>query len=77
MTYLDETRATLGWVHLSKIIDYIASANLNIDLVYLFETHELVITDPKLITILDDLGIKYTLDNPMPGILFIKSLKKE
>lgn len=70
---LEYPRVEIGWGYLSSLIDFIANSNKKIELVYLFETHELIITDPYLITSLEKLNIPY---KEKPSLSTIKYILK-
>lgn len=68
---LEYPRVEIGWGYLSSLIDFIANSDKKIELVYLFETHELIVTDPYLITSLEKLNIPYKEKPPLSTINYI------
>ncbi len=70
-------RAKIGWSLLSKLINHLGKLSYKGELVYLFDTFELVITDPKLKEYLDELDIRYDIHEPDNTIKFIRDSAKE
>ena len=68
------SKAEVGWGYLSTLIQHLARTDSKVELVYLFDTHELVITDDILIKALDQLNIPYKEIPPSNTLKFI--LKK-
>jgi hypothetical protein len=68
---LDYPRVEIGWGYLNSLIDFIANSDKKIEFVYLFESHELIITDPYLITSLEKLNIPYKEKLPQNSIRYI------
>ena len=73
--YFDLPKAKIGWALLSNLINRLGKLNYQGDIIYLFDTCELVITDPKLIEHLDALEINYDLRNPENSVKFIIETK--
>ena len=73
----DHPRAKMGWEYLKLLIDYLGNGNTPVTFVYLFKTNDLLITDEKLIKILETLKIPYTYSDPSNSIRFIRSLRKK
>jgi len=69
---LDYPRAKMGWNHCHKLFDHLNKGSYSFPFVYLTETNELLITDDKLIEILDFLQIPYDLKKPSASIKYIK-----
>lgn len=70
--YLDYPRAKMGWNHGQKVMAHLGKQDSNIAFVYYFETLELLITDEKLIEVLDFLQVPYDLVNTSQSISYIK-----
>lgn len=64
-------RAKMGWSWLDKLAKELARIESTIELVYLFKTKELVITDDYLLELLTRLDIPHTLSSPDNSIKFI------
>lgn len=76
MRYLEYKRAKVGWSLLPKLTNLLGSLNSKIELIYMFDTHELVITDDELLKHLDYLHILYELKHPPNAIKFVDSIKE-
>lgn len=77
MDYPEYKRAKIGWALLPKLTEFLGLMCSKIELIYLYETHELVITDEKLLEHLDYLQIDYELKHPSNAIKFISSIKED
>ena len=64
-------RVILGWGYLKDLIDFLGTSNKKIELVYLFETHELIITDIYITTALQKLNIPFEEKAPQNSIVYI------
>ena len=67
-------KAKMGWYHLHKLVDHIGSLDLDIEVLYLFGSQELVLLDPELEKILKQLNIPFELVQPCNSIKLIKDL---
>lgn len=73
--YLEFKKAKVGWSLLPKLIEFLGELNSKIELIYLFETHEIVITNENLINYLDRLHISYEIKKPSNAVKFITGIK--
>lgn len=68
---LECPRVELGWGYLQKITEYLAAGKSNHQLVYLFESRELIITHPDILVILLKLEIPFIEKMPQNSFKFI------
>ena len=68
---LDYSRVELGSAYLEDLVDYLAKTHTNIQLIYLFGTKELIITDDKLLDVLNHLNIPYKESMPQNTLKFL------
>lgn len=68
---VETPRVQIGWIYLTTLIEYLANNNSKIDIVYLFESHELIITDESLLVTLKDLQIPFKESRPGNSLRFV------
>lgn len=67
----DYPRIILGWGYLKDLIDYFGNSSKKIEIIYFFENHELIVTDPEIITTLKKLNIPFEEKKPHNSIMYI------
>jgi len=68
---LDHPRVELGWIYLNTLIESLAKSQSKVELVYLFESKELILTDPSIIEVLNNLKIPYKESRPENSLRFL------
>ena len=74
ITLSDYKRAKLGWINLAKLSKHIGESGLDLELLYLYRSGELIILDERLIEMLDILKIEYQLMEPSNSVKFIGNM---
>ena len=75
MDFSEYKKAKIGIVQLEKLANHLMVMNWKGHFIYDFNTHELVITDEKLIGCLNLLEIHYDLREPPNAVKFVSGLE--
>ena len=73
--FLEYKKAKMGWSYLPKLINHLGTLDYKKEIIFLFETHELVIMDDDLLAHLNQLNIHYELVYPPNAVRFVNSMK--
>lgn len=75
MDFSEYKKAKIGIVQLEKLSNHLMTMGWKGLLIYDFSTHELIITDEKLIRCLNLLEIHYDLREPPNAVKFVSGLE--
>lgn len=64
-------RVEIGWEFAKELLEYLGRLNSPITFLYLSDSHELIITDPSIITTLKNLNLPYRETLPKNSLRFI------